>query len=125
MSRFIAFPRWDRRGVYYIEDTQTKRQSSLRTKDKEEANRIVNARNEAEKTPEINRKIAMAYMAATDSKMAARTWQDVFAGYLDRTALAVRGGKDSSTYERTVNSVKDRALDLIREKRAVATTGED
>lgn len=64
-------------------------------------------------------------MAATDSKMAARTWQDVFAGYLDRTALAVRGGKDSATYERTVNSVKDRALDLIREKRAVATTSED
>ncbi len=72
--RFILF---NRAGVYYSEDTTTGKQHSLRTKDKDEADQHLNAKNEAERQPAINLRIARANLAATDSEIATRTWRIV------------------------------------------------
>ena len=83
-QRFILF---NRAGTYYSEDTATGKQHSLRTKDKGEAARLLNAKNEAEQLPAINLQIARAYLAATDAQIATRTWQLV----MDETAKLKKG----------------------------------
>jgi hypothetical protein len=45
-SKYRMF-RNHRTGIYFIQDNQTGRQESLRTRDKTEAARLLNARNEA------------------------------------------------------------------------------
>lgn len=69
-SRFILFLR---AGIYYYEDTSTKEQFSLRTKDHAEALRLLDAKNESHRQPTLNRQIAHTYLAATDPEAAKRT----------------------------------------------------
>ena len=57
-SRFIMFRR---SGVYYSEDTVTRKQHSLRTKDESEAMTLLNAKNESFRQPVLNRQIARTY----------------------------------------------------------------
>ena len=73
-QRFILFRR---AGVFYCEDTTTGRQTSLRTKDREHALRVLRAKNEAELQPAINLQIARAYLTASDPQVATRNWQVV------------------------------------------------
>ena len=54
-------------GTFYVEDTQTRKQESLGTKDRREAETLLNARNEAARQPHLNLQIAKAYLAGTDS----------------------------------------------------------
>jgi hypothetical protein len=53
-SRFILFRR---AGVFYCEDTCTKKQSRLRTKDETEETALLNARNESFGQPVLNLQI--------------------------------------------------------------------
>lgn len=73
-SRFILF---NRAGVYYGEDTVTRKQHSLRTKDEAEAIVPLNAKNESFRQPVLNMQIARAYLTASDPAIAVRTWQTV------------------------------------------------
>src|SRR5690242_8604523 len=72
-SNYRLFRR--RNGNYFCEDRQTRRQESLRTKDKQEAMRLLNAKNEAHENPLLNRQIARAYLAAADPEIAKRNWR--------------------------------------------------
>ena len=54
-QRFILFRR---AGVFYCEDTNTRKQTSLRTKDKAEAQTLLHAKNEAVRQPVLNMQIA-------------------------------------------------------------------
>ena len=54
------FTLFQRRGVFYCQDTETGKQSSLRTRDRNEANTLLHAKNEALRQPAINRQIARA-----------------------------------------------------------------
>jgi len=74
-ARYRCFRRAS--GVFYLEDTTTHQQSSLKTRDKHEAARLTHARNEAHLQPQLNRRIAQAYLAAGDPQALTRTWQDV------------------------------------------------
>ncbi|HHY85742.1 MAG TPA: hypothetical protein GYA07_09480 [Verrucomicrobia bacterium] len=74
-QRFILYRR-KVGGMFYVEDTQTKKQESLGTKDRAEAKSLLNARNEAARQPQLNLQIAKAYLAGTDSGVATRTWQN-------------------------------------------------
>ena len=56
-QRFILFKRGE---VFYGEDTTTGKQYSLHTRDRAEAGRLLNAKNEAERQPAINLQIARA-----------------------------------------------------------------
>ena len=61
-SRFILYRR-KLGGMFYVEDTQTRKQESLGTKDRVEAKALLNARNESVRQPQLNRQIAKAYLA--------------------------------------------------------------
>lgn len=67
--RFIMFRRG---GVYYSEDTVTRKQHSLRTKDEGEALTLLHAKNEAHRQPVLNRQIARTYLTATDPERVLR-----------------------------------------------------
>jgi len=102
-QRFILFKR---AGVYYSEDTVTRKQHSLRTKDEAEALAILHSKNEAYRQPVLNLQIARTYLTATDPEVAKRTWQTAM-DELTKT-------KTGNTHHRHVTAMKDKAFDLIR-----------
>ncbi len=74
-------------GIFFIQDNATGRQESLKTRDKETARRLFNARNEAHQQPAINLQIARAYLMASDPAFMQRTWQNV----MDHSPSNTRG----------------------------------
>jgi integrase len=102
-SRFILFRRGE---VYYCEDTQTKKQQSLRTRNASEAQTLLHAKNESFRQPVLNRQIARTYLAATDPEVAKRTWQTPMD---EMTKL-----KQGATLERCRRAMQDKAFDIIR-----------
>ncbi len=113
-SRYILFRR---AGVYYTEDTVTRKQQTLRTKDEAEALTLLSAKNESFRQPVLNLQIARAYLTASDPAMAARTWQVV----MDQMQTQ---GKDSSK-NRYTRALKAKAFDGLRQKRLIETGPED
>jgi integrase len=113
--RFILYRR-KAGGMFYLEDTETRKQESLGTRDRAEATSLLNARNEAVRQPQLNLHIAKAYLAGTDSGVATRTWQQA----LD----AIVETKSGSTQDRWRRAAKEEALDLIRERVIIETQAE-
>lgn len=113
-ARFILFRR---QGVDYAEDTTTRKQYSLRTKDESEAKVLLNAKNESFRQPVLNLQIARAYLTASDPAIATRTWQTV----MDQMQTQ---GKDSSQ-ERYVRAMKAKSFDALRDKRLLETNAAD
>jgi hypothetical protein len=109
-SRFILFRR---AGVFYSEDTTTRKQISLRTKDEAEALTLLHSKNEAHRQPVLNLQIARTYLTATDPEVANRTWQTAM-DELTKT-------KSGNTHARHVVAMKDKAFDLIRNLRILET----
>jgi hypothetical protein len=66
-----------RRAVYYIQNNRTGEQTSLRTKDEQEAKRLLEVHNLAGKGTALNLELGKVYLRAADPKMASRTWQAV------------------------------------------------
>jgi integrase len=93
-------------GRFYVHDSLTGKQESLNTGDREEAARLLHARNEAERQPAINLQIARAYLAATDADISTRTWQVV----MDEVIKVKRGGGQV----RWKVAIKDPAFDVFR-----------
>jgi len=116
-DRYRLFRNFARGGSYYIQDNVTRKQESLRTKDKATAERLLNARNEAARQPAINRAIAHAYLRAADPKMITRTWQEVMKAVLEQ--------KHGETLRRWQSAVKDPAFDCIRQRPLLDTTAEE
>ena len=84
--RFILYRR-KLGGTFYVEDTETRKQESLGTKNRAEAMSLLNARNESVRQPQLNLQIAKASLAGTDSGVSTRTWQnalDAIVGRLGR-----------------------------------------
>jgi hypothetical protein len=50
--------------VFWCQDNDSGKQETLRTKDREEAERLLHAKNEAHRQPIINLQIARAYIKA-------------------------------------------------------------
>jgi len=103
-------------GVWYIENTATRQQESLRTRDTDEAERLLMARNEAHRQPAINMQIARAYLSAADPSSVSRTWQFV----MDEMAK----GKKGPTKDRWVRGVAQKPFDHIRNLKLVETRAE-
>ena len=57
--------------TFYCVDTLTGKRASLKTQDREE--RLIQAKNEAERQPMINIQIAKAYLVASDGAITTRT----------------------------------------------------
>jgi integrase len=113
-ERFYLFKR---NGVYYVEDGQTGRQHSLKTKDGVEARRMVHARNEAVRCPVLNLAMARVYMSAHDPKTLARTWGDVMDEFCSR-------GKPATQKDRRLVAQRQPQSQL-RNLKLVETTADD
>jgi hypothetical protein len=96
-TKFTMFPR---KGVFYMQDTTTSKQTSLRTKDETEARSLLNAENEAHRQPVLNLQLARAYLAASDPAFTQRTWQSVMEHFQAR-------GKESSLETAAASMPKD------------------
>src|SRR5436189_1803864 len=106
-----------RNGVFCWQDNTSKKQGTLRTTDKREAERQLNAMNESHREPTLNLNLARAYLAAHDPKMAKRTWQAVM------DEMATHG--IPTTQQRCGRGFRSKAYDPIRNKPLVQTTGAD
>jgi integrase len=103
-------------GIFFIQNNTTGKQESLKTRDKIAALRIFHAKNEAHQQPAINLQIARAYLMASDSQIAKRTWQNVMESIIQT--------KHGTTLLRWKTAIKDRAFDLIRNTTLIETQGE-
>ncbi|HEV2692899.1 MAG TPA: tyrosine-type recombinase/integrase [Verrucomicrobiae bacterium] len=103
--------------MFYMQDSATGKQTSLRTKDEEEATSLLNARNAAQQQPTLNLHLARAYLSASDPAFVERTWQTVMEQLQSR-------GKDSSR-ERYTNVFKSSSFDALRKKKLLETTADD
>ena len=105
-----------RKSVYYAFDDTTKTFTSLKTKDKAEANRLLMAMNEAGKQPAMNLSLARVYLRHSDPLVTTRTWQNV----LDEI-IALKTGP---TQARWKSAAKDKAFDLMRDRVLIETQAE-
>jgi integrase len=113
-NRYRVFRRgW---GTFYCEDLVTKKQTTLKTRDKDEAYRIVAAKNETEDAPAFSLHLARVYWRAGDPAAAKRTWQNV----MDEIPKLKR----DSTRVRWLTAIKDEALDSIRSLVVLETQAE-
>jgi hypothetical protein len=103
-------------GLFFIEDTVTKKQESLRTREKAIAQRLLNARNEAYQQPAINLQIARAYLRASDPLISQRTWQHA----LEEIIKSKRGANQ----DRWFRAAKDKAYDSIKGIALIETQAE-
>jgi len=106
-----------RNAIFYWQENDSSRQGTLRTTDRREAERLLNAMNESHREPTLNLNLARAYLAAHDPKMAQRTWQAVM------DEMATHG--IPTTRERCARGFRSKAYDPIRNKPLVQTTGAD
>jgi integrase len=113
--RFILYRR-KLGGTFYVEDTETRKQESLGTKDRAEATSLLNARNESVRQPQLNLHIAKAYLAGTDSGVSTRTWQNALDAIIET--------KSGPTQDRWQRAAKEKALDLIRHRVIIETQAE-
>jgi integrase len=103
-------------GTYYCEDLTTGQQTTLKTRDKDEAFRLVAAKNETEDAPAFSRHLARVYWKAGDPAAAKRTWQHV----MDEIPKLKMG----DTKIRWLTAIKDKAMDSIRDRIVLETQAE-
>jgi hypothetical protein len=103
-------------GVWYIEDSETRVQRSLRTRNQIEAKRFLQAENEAYRQPAINVQIARAYLTASDPKLVTRTWLEVMEGL-----VALKAGTNRQRWERAIG---DKSFDSLRQLPLIETRAE-
>jgi integrase len=107
-----------RRGEYfYIENAKTRKQESLGTSDRQEAMRLLAAKNEAVNSSELTLALGKTYLSVIDPDMATRKWT------LAINTVVQRGGQ--STQERARRALLGRAFDSIRDKVIMETTSTD
>ena len=113
-QRYSVFLRpW---GVFYYEDHQTGKQATLKTRDKDEAFRLVAAKNENEDAPAFSLHLARVYWKAGDPTGATRTWQHVM--------NEIPKLKTGETHHRWLTAIKDTAFDSIRNLVVLETQAE-
>jgi integrase len=112
-----AYRLFRRKNVYYVQHSQTGEQISLRTKNEQQAKRMLEARNSTEETAALNLELGRLYLRAANPQLATRNWQ------VAMDELASHGKE--STQNRCSRAMKSKAFDLIRAKPIVETTAED
>jgi hypothetical protein len=71
------------RNMFYCLDSETRKRVSLKTHDRDAAEQIVLAQNQALRQPFLNLQIAKAYLAGSDSGVATRSWQEALEALID------------------------------------------
>jgi hypothetical protein len=113
-NRFWLF---QRRGIFYIQHSQTLRKESLHTRDRDEAKRLCAAHNDAVQSPVLGMALAKAYLSTRDPDIAKRTWQNVMDYFCARGQLQTQAHRKQVTRRKCFN--------LIRSKKLLETTAND
>lgn len=113
-NRYWLFRRND---TYYIEDVQTRKKESLHTKDRREAQRLRDARNDAVQSPSFGIALAKACLSVQDSLIAKRTWQDVLDNFCER------GKPQTQAHRRRV--ARSKPFHFLRSRKLLETTAQD
>jgi hypothetical protein len=116
-ERYRLIQRGNRGRKYYCVDSLTGRRSSLGTRNEDEAQQLVLAKNQALRQPTLNLHIAKAYLAGSDSGVATRTWQQAMDALIET--------KYGANQDRWHRAMKDQAFNLIRHRVIIETQGED
>ncbi len=98
-------------------DSTTGSRTSLKTDNQKEAQRLVDAKNEAEQQPMLNLQIARAYMLGSDSAMSQRTWGEAM--------VTLTESKQGANRERWLRAAKDKALAPLLTRPIVETRPEE
>jgi len=114
MKKRYRLIRRGERNTYYCFDTRSKKRESLGTGNADEAQRLVDTRNEAVRHVAMNVQIAQVYLQHSDPALATRVWQNV----MDTVASL----KSGSTQARWTSAMRDKAFDLIRTLKLMETT---
>jgi integrase len=101
-TRYRLTTRGSRGGTFYCVDKTTGKRTSLKTTDADEAQQIIEAKNQAERQPVLNLQIAKAYLAGSDNGVATRTWQNAIDSLI--------ASKLSANQQRWKTVAKDKAL---------------
>jgi len=102
-NRYRVFRRkW---GTYYCEDLVTKKHESLHTRDRDEAYRLIAARNETDRAPAFSLHLARVYWRAGDPAAATRTWH-----YVIDEMLKIKKG---NTHRRWISAINDKAFERL------------
>ena len=116
MKRHFILYRRKRGGMFYLEDTVSKKQESLHTSSRAEALTLLHAKNEAYRQPILNLQIARTYLSATDPEVTRRTWQRV----MDEI-IGIKTGENQTRWRVVAKSKK---YDPIRNRLLIETQAE-
>lgn len=116
-ERYCLIRRANRGGKFYCHDQVTGKRESLGTANREDAERIVAAKNEALRQPHVNLQIAKAFLFGADERIRTRTWQHVFGTIIDT--------RHGPTQERWIRARAEKPFNLIRDKLLIETSAED
>ncbi|HTL57291.1 MAG TPA: hypothetical protein VL361_16525, partial [Candidatus Limnocylindrales bacterium] len=72
-----AYRMFRRNGVFYAQLNATGKQESLHTQNSQEAQKLLDAKNDAESNRLLSLALARVYISASEPKLATRTWSDV------------------------------------------------
>jgi len=112
-----AYRMFSRRGVFYAQHNSTGKQESLGTKNRQEAEKLIAAKNAAENNRLLNLALAKVYISASDPKLESRTWKDVMDHLCSR-------GKES-TRDRRRREMAAKPLQKLHGKIVTQTTADD
>src|SRR6185369_14338528 len=116
-TRYRLTHRSHRGGMFYCVDKTTGKRTSLATTNRDDAQQIIEAKNQAERQPVLNLQIAQAYLNASDPAWTQRNWQDV--------ANRIQTHGRESSQNRYARAMKSKVFDSLRTKKLLETTAED
>jgi len=106
-----------RNGTFYSWDNVTSKRESLETKDRKQAQALLQTKNEAHQQPAFSLQKARIYLLESNPSLVKRTWKNVM-DEITRT-------KEGTTKERYERAFADTALDLIRNGTLLETKAEE
>ena len=115
-TRYRLTYRGIRGGMFYCVDKTTGKRTSLKTTDRDEAQQIIEAKNQSERQPVLNLQIAKAYLAGTDNGIATRTWQNAIDSLI--------ATKQEANQHRWKTAARDRAFIPLLSRVIIETPGE-
>jgi hypothetical protein len=104
------------RGTFFCFDNATRKRTGLQTKDRDAAEQIVLAKNQALRQPVLNLQIAKAYLAGTDNGVTTRTWQNAIEALINT--------KQGENQHRWKTAAKDKAFGMLLPQVIIETKGE-
>ena len=115
-TRYRLICRGIRGGAYYCVDTTTGKRTSLGTTNADDAQQIIEAKNNSERQPVLNLQIAKAYLAGSDNGITTRTWRNAIESLI--------GTKQGANQHRWKTAAKDKAFATLLPQVIIETKGE-